>query len=335
MDVYALTRAFIDIESITGNELAIGHYFYDYLKPLADKYGGEIERIEVEKDRYNVYVRWGTPEIVFSTHIDTVPPFIPSKEDEEFVWGRGACDTKGISASMIKAAEALLEEGVRDFAMLFVVGEEIDGLGAHFANRDSPGPKYLINGEPTENQLALGSKGNLRIEIEATGKMAHSAYPELGEHAIDKLLDNLERLRKLKLPVDPVLGDSTCSIGLISGGRAGNIIPDHASATVVVRVVTDMKEAIEQIDAVFDDRVTVTYPVQTHAIRMKEVPGFKTTVVKYTTDIPKLSNWGQPLLLGPGTIAVAHTSEERVPKQQLNEAVELYRNLVKQLKTEN
>jgi len=335
MDVFALTRAFIDIESVTGNELAIGQFFYDHLKPLADKYDGEIERIEVEKDRYNVYIRWGHPEVVFSTHIDTVPPFIPSKEDDEFVWGRGACDTKGISASMIKAVEALLADGVRDMAMLFVVGEEIDGLGAHFANRHSPGPKYLINGEPTENQLALGSKGNLRIEIEATGKMAHSAYAELGDSAINKLLDNLDNLRKLELPVDPVLGDSTCSIGLISGGRAANIIPDHASAVAVVRVVTDMDEAIQQIDAVFDDRVKVSYPVRTPAIRMKGLPGFKTTVVKYTTDIPKMPNWGQPLLLGPGTIHVAHTLEERVPKKQLTEAVELYQKLVKQLKTES
>ncbi|MCY4588047.1 MAG: M20/M25/M40 family metallo-hydrolase [Bryobacterales bacterium] len=335
MDVFALTRAFIDIESVTGNELAIGQYFHDYLKPLADKYGGQAERIEVEKDRYNVYAHWGRPEIVFSTHLDTVPPFIPSKEDAEFVWGRGACDTKGISASMIKASEALLEEGVRDFAMLFVVGEEIDGIGAHFANAHSPGPKYLINGEPTGNKLALGSKGNLRIEIEANGKMAHSAYAELGDSAINKLLDNLERLRSLELPVDPVLGDSTCSIGLISGGRAANVIPDHASATAVVRVVSDMDEAIEQIDAVFDARVTVSYPVRTPAIRMKSVPGFETTVVKYTTDIPKLTNWGQPLLLGPGTIHVAHTAEERVPKKQLVQAVELFRNLVKQLKTAN
>ncbi|MDE0167874.1 MAG: M20/M25/M40 family metallo-hydrolase [Bryobacterales bacterium] len=335
MDVFALTRAFIDIESVTGNELAIGQYFHDYLKPLADKHGGQAERIEVEKDRYNVYAHWGRPEIVFSTHLDTVPPFIPSKEDGEFVWGRGACDTKGISASMIKASEALLEEGVRDFAMLFVVGEEVDGIGAHFANAHSPGPKYLINGEPTENKLALGSKGNLRIEIEANGKMAHSAYAELGDSAINKLLDNLERLRNLELPVDPVLGDSTCSIGLISGGRAANVIPDHASATAVVRVVSDMDEAIEQIDAVFDDRVAVSYPVRTPAIRMKSVSGFETTVVKYTTDIPKLTNWGQPLLLGPGTIHVAHTAEERVPKKQLVEAVELFRNLVKQLKTTN
>ncbi len=335
MDVFALTRAFIDIESITGNELAIGQFFYDHLKPLADKYDGEIDRIEVEKDRYNVYIRWGHPEVVFSTHIDTVPPFIPSKEDDEFVWGRGACDTKGISASMIKAVEALLADGVRDMGMLFVVGEEIDGLGAHFANRNSPGPKYLINGEPTENLLALGSKGNLRINIEATGKMAHSAYAELGDSAINKLLDNLDNLRKLELSVDPMLGDSTCSIGLISGGRAANVIPDYASAVAVVRVVSDMEEAIQQINAVFDDRVTVSYPVRTPAIRMKALPGFETTVVKYTTDIPKLTNWGQPLLLGPGTIHVAHTLEERVAKKQLTEAVELYQKLVKQLKTEN
>ena len=325
----------IDIESITGNERMMGQYLHDYLQPLATKHGGTVERLKVAEDRYNVFVQWGRPEIVLSTHMDTVPPFIPSKEDDEYIWGRAACDTKGIIASMLKAVEALLDDGVTNLGMLFVVGEEIDGIGAHTANENSPGSKYLINGEPTENRLALGSKGNLRVEIEATGKMAHSAYEELGDSAINKLLDNLQNLRDLKLPEDPLLGPSTCSIGLISGGRAANVISDHASATAVVRVVTDMDEAIELVRSAFDGRVKVTMPVRTKALRLKSVPGFETTVVKYTTDIPKLTNWGEPLLLGPGSIQVAHTSEERVPKQQLTEAVGLYQKLVKQLQTTN
>ncbi len=325
----------IDIESVTGNERMMGQYLYDYLQPLATKHGGTVERLKVAEDRYNVFVQWGRPEIVLSTHMDTVPPFIPSKEDDEYIWGRAACDTKGIIASMLKAVEALLDDGVTNLGMLFVVGEEIDGIGAHTANENSPGSKYLINGEPTENRLALGSKGNLRVEIEATGKMAHSAYEELGDSAINKLLDNLQNLRDLKLPEDPLLGPSTCSIGLISGGRAANVISDHASATAVVRVVTDMDEAIKLVRSAFDGRVKVTMPVQTKALRLKSVPGFETTVVKYTTDIPKLTNWGEPLLLGPGSIQVAHTSEERVPKQQLTEAVGLYQKLVKQLQMAN
>lgn len=335
MDLFALTRAMIDIESVTGNEGKMGQYLHDHLQPLATKHGGTLERLKVADGRYNVFVQWGRPEIVLSTHMDTVPPFIPSKEDDEYIWGRAACDTKGIIASMLKAVEALLDDGVTNLGMLFVVGEEIDGIGAHTANQNSRGSKYLINGEPTENRLALGSKGNLRVEIEATGKMAHSAYEELGDSAINKLLDNLQSLRNLKLPEDPLLGPSTCSIGLISGGRAANVISDHASATAVVRVVTGMDEAIELVRSAFDDRVKVTMPVQTKALRLKSVPGFETTVVKYTTDIPKLTNWGEPLLLGPGSIHVAHTSEERIPKQQLTEAVGLYQKLVKQLQTTN
>ena len=335
MDLFALTRAMIDIESVTGNEGKMGQYLHDYLQPLATKHGGTLERLKVADGRYNVFVQWGRPEIVLSTHMDTVPPFIPSKEDDEYIWGRAACDTKGIIASMLKAIEALLDDGVTNLGMLFVVGEEIDGIGAHTANENSRGSKYLINGEPTENRLALGSKGNLRVEIEATGKMAHSAYEELGDSAINKLLDNLQSLRNLKLPEDPLLGPSTCSIGLISGGRAANVISDHASATAVVRVVTDMDEAIELVRSAFDGRVKVTMPVQTKALRLKSVSGFETTVVKYTTDIPKLTNWGEPLLLGPGSIHVAHTSEERIPKQQLTEAVGLYQKLVRQLQTTN
>lgn len=335
MDLFALTRALIDIDSVTPNELKVGEFLYDYLRPLAEKYEGKIERTEVEPDRYNVFARWGHPDVVLSTHMDTVPPFFPSREDEEYIWGRAASDTKGIIASMIKALEALLEDGVRNLGVLFVVGEELDGIGAIKANENPPGSKYLINGEPTENTLALGSKGALRVEIEAQGKMAHSAYEELGDSAINKLLDNLQALRQMKLPEDPVLGPSTCTIGKISGGRAPNVVPDHASATAVLRVVSDLEELKALVAKTLDDRVKFKMPVQSPAVLLKSLPGFKTSVVKYTTDIPKLTNWGQPLLLGPGSIHVAHTEEERVAKKQLVEAVQLYQKLVKQLQNTN
>jgi acetylornithine deacetylase len=335
MDLFALTRALIDIDSVTPNELAVGRFLYDRLEELTSKYEGDLTRTEVEPNRYNVFARWGQPDVVLSTHMDTVPPFIASREDDEHIWGRGACDTKGIIASMITALESLLAEGVRNVGILFVVGEEVDSIGARKANDLKPGSKYLINGEPTENKLALGSKGALRLEIEAHGKMAHSAYEELGDSAINKLLDNLQALRNVKLPEDPVLGPSTSSIGKISGGRAANVIPDYAQASVMLRVVADIEDLKKVVLSAFDDRVQVSMPVQTPRVLLKSVPGFETSIVKYTTDIPKLTNWGQPLLLGPGSIEVAHTSEERVPKKQLLEAVELYRKLVKQLQKES
>ena len=188
MHLFELTRALVDIDSVTPNEFEIGNYLHGYLRPLAEKHDGRIELMPVAPQRNNVYVNWGAPDVVLSTHMDTVPPFIPSREDDECIWGRGSCDTHGIGASMIKATEALLEEGVRNFGLLFVVGEEIDGLGASKANEKPPGSRYLVNGEPTENLLGLGTKGALRVELEATGRSVHSAYPELGDSAIDKLL---------------------------------------------------------------------------------------------------------------------------------------------------
>ena len=210
-----------------------------YLGAIAARTGGHVERLEVEPHRYNVLAYWDAPVVTFSTHIDTVPPFFASREDDEFIWGRGACDTKGIIASMIFAVEALLAAGERRIALLFVVGEERNSAGAFAASRDTRGSKFLINGEPTESKLVLGSKGALRFEVVAQGRMAHSAYPHLGESAIEKLLDALERLRKIPLPSDPILGASTLNIGTIKGGRAPNVIPDHAMAEVFIRLVDD------------------------------------------------------------------------------------------------
>lgn len=332
MNVFSLTRTLVDIESITGNELRVGEFVFQWLSDLTARFGGAVERIEVEPDRYNVFACFGEPVVTLSTHLDTVPPFFPSREDDTNIWGRGACDVKGIIASMLCATENLLTEGIRNFALLFVVGEEKDSAGAYFAAAHPRGSRFIINGEPSGNRLALGSKGALRYELNATGRTAHSAYPELGESAILKLLDALERIRKIPLPADEVLGPCTVNIGLLSGGRAPNVVPDSASATLMFRLVADpapLREAVRQAagdDA--QDHEILCIP----AVLLGSLPGFETTVVAYTTDIPAFGGaWGQPFLIGPGSIHVAHSGEERVPKAQLVEAVEIYARMVRQL----
>lgn len=333
MDVFELTRALVDIESITHNEERVGNYLYDYLVPLAAKFGGHVERIEVEPRRFNVFAQWGDPLLVtLSTHIDTVPPFIASREDDEYIWGRGACDTKGIIASMIKAVESLLAAGRRNVGLLFVVGEERNSAGAYKAAESPRGSRYIINGEPTENRLALGSKGALRYEVCASGKMAHSAYPELGDSAIDKLLDVLAEIRRIPLPVDELLGPSTLNIGTLAGGRAPNVIADEARADIMIRLVGDSTETKAALFRAAEGRAELREVIEIPAVRLAAVEGIPTTVVAYTTDIPAFGGvWGQPLLIGPGTIYVAHTLEERVPKRQLLEAVELYQSIVNDL----
>jgi acetylornithine deacetylase len=336
MHVFELTRQLIDIPSVTPEEAAVGQYLFDYLSSIGAAHNGIVEKIEVEPNRWNVFARFGNPIVTLSTHMDTVPPWVPSRDDEESIWGRGACDTKGIIASMITAAERLLEQGVRDFGLLFVVGEERNSAGAYHAAHHPCGSKYLINGEPTENQLALGSKGALRYEVVAHGKMAHSAYPQLGDSAIEKLLDALDAIRKVKLPVDDVLGASTLNIGTIHGGRAPNVIPDDARAEIFIRLVSDSadtKRALEEAVSPWIARgVELNFVLEIPAIRMTAVEGLPTTIVAYTTDIPAFEGaWGRPLLFGPGTIHVAHTLDERVPKQQLLDAVEIYQKMVRQL----
>jgi len=332
MHVFDLTRALIDIPSITPEEEQVGLYLYDYLSRLSSTYNGIVEKVEVEPKRWNVFASFGNPIVTLSTHMDTVPPYVPSRVYDEFIWGRGACDTKGIIASMITAAERLLGKGVRDFGLLFVVGEERNSAGAQYAAQHPRGSKYIINGEPTENKLALGSKGGLRYELVARGRMAHSAYPELGDSAINKLLDALNAIRKVELPVDDVLGPSTLNIGTIRGGRAPNVIPDEARAEIFIRLVGDSDGTRKALEEAVGDKVELNFVLEIPAIRLAAVEGLPTTVVAYTTDIPAfLGAWGKPLLLGPGTIHVAHTLDERVPKQELLDAVEIYQKMVIQL----
>ena len=328
MDVFALTRKLVDVDSTTGKEAAVGELLLRELSAL----GYEAQKMPVEGDRFNVYAapRGKAPVIVFSTHMDTVPPFFPSSEDAEKICGRGACDAKGIIAAQIAAAEKLRKENV-SVGLLFLVGEERDSAGAKVANQHAPGSKFLINGEPTENKLAVASKGSLRVELTATGRMAHSAYPELGESAIDKLLVALERLRSVKLPSDPEIGPTTVNIGMLEGGRAPNVIADHARAHLLYRLVGPAEKLKQGIVAAAGELAKVDFVLDIPFIRLRALDGLPTMVAAFTTDIPALSNWGEPLLLGPGSIQVAHTEGEYVDKKQLTEAVELYCAIAKRL----
>ncbi len=329
MDIFELTKALINIESVTGNERACTEYLRDQLTARSF----QVELQPVSRDRSNVFAKVGKPDVVLSTHIDTVPPFLPARDDDEFIYGRGACDAKGIIASEITAAERLRSEGVTNFALLFLVGEETTSDGAREANLHPPGCRYMINGEPTENKLVLGSKGNLRLDVRCKGKMAHSAYPHLGESAIDKLLEVLADLRALPLPHDSLLGPGTMNIGVIAGGRAANVVPDHASAQIVIRTVKATEELRRKIEEVVGSRGECEFLRDTPPLIMEKLDGYATDVVAFTTDLPSLTRWGRPVLLGPGSINEAHTEHEHVRKADLVQAAELYCRMVRELKS--
>ncbi len=325
----AFTRALVDIESITGNEARVGQFLRDELANL----GYDAKTVHAENGRSNI---WATspghpkPQVVFSTHMDTVPPFIPSSEDSANVYGRGSCDAKGIIATQIAAAKKLKREGIH-VGLLFLVGEERDSLGAKVANQNPPGSRFLVNGEPTENRIALASKGALRVEVVAHGKMAHSAYPELGDSAINKLVAALQSLLAMKLPETEGIGPCTLNIGLIEGGRATNVISDHARAQLLYRLVGPSEELRKNIVATVGHLAHVEFTLEIPFMRLRSFDGIPSMIAKFTTDIPALSNWGEPLLIGPGSIHVAHTEGEYVAKKQLSEAVNLYCDIAKKL----
>jgi acetylornithine deacetylase len=340
LDPLDLTRRLVDIESLTYNEGAVGEYLNGFLQER----GFTVERTAVPQPpqsshtgshysgpRFNVYAGTGQrPDVVLSTHMDTVPPFLPSREDDLYLYGRGSCDAKGIIAAQVAAAERLREAGVA-VALLFVVGEERDSAGAKVANLEPKGSRFLINGEPTENRLALASKGTLRAEIRAHGKMAHSAYPELGDSAVHKLVHALERLLAVELPTVEDVGPSTLNIGMITGGHAPNVIADSAVAQVLVRLVGPSEQTRHAIEQAVAGLAEVEFTLEIPFIRMRQVEGMETMVAAFTTDIPALTNWGEPLLLGPGTIHVAHTPFEKIAKKELLEAVDLYFDLARRL----
>lgn len=330
MNPFALTRQLIDIPSLTGDESAVGDFLATHLASL----GYQVERQEIAGDRFNVISTTGeAPRIVFSTHLDTVPAFIASSEDAEYIYGRGSCDAKGIIAAQIFAAEHLRHSGVNTIGMLFTVDEELSSLGAQAANNHPLARecRYLINGEPTDNRLAAGTKGSLRLFITTEGRAAHSAYPEAGDSAIDKLLDVLQTIRAIDWPNDDFFGETTCNIGVLNGGTRPNVIPDHARAELQIRLATDIERVKTMIEAAVDGRAQLEYASAHDPVRLFSVPGFDDCVVRFTTDVPYLSNWGKPLLIGPGSILDAHTEHERIAKHELERAIDLYVKLAKTL----
>ena len=331
MNVFELTRALIQIPSISGDEGRVASFLAEYLLDA----GFKAELQDIGDHRPNVYARRGDPDIVLSTHIDTVPPYVEFREDDEFIYGRGACDAKGLVAAMVKAGEALIESGVSDFGLLFLVGEEAGSHGARAANTIANRSRFLINGEPTESKLALGSKGALRAILKSVGRAAHAAYPERGESAIEKLIDVLDDFRRAELPVDQTLGKTTMNIGFISGGVAANVIPPNAEAELMFRVVTDTVSLKRRIEDIVAGRTGIEYGFECNPVFMEKLDGLETTVVSFTTDIPMLTNWGKPLLYGPGSILDAHTANEKISKRDLEQAVNVYSDMLKKLKAKS
>jgi acetylornithine deacetylase len=328
LDPVALTRTLVDIDSTTGLEHEAGVWLARFLRAR----GYIVEEQPVTEGRFNVYAHLGTPPgVVLSTHFDCVPPYFASREERGLVFGRGSCDAKGILAAQVAAAERVRATGETRLGLLFVVGEERGSDGARVANGFAPGGvKYLVNGEPTDNRLGAATRGVLRVRLHASGRAAHSAFPELGESAIDKLLDALMVIRGLSLPDDPLLGRTHYTVGLIDGGVAPNVVSPHASAELLFRIVGEGSAIREQLGVV-DGLVSIDHVLDIPAVRMHVVPGFESAVFPYTTDVPLLTRWGQPVLVGPGSIHVAHTDEEHVAIDELRQAVDLYASLAERL----
>lgn len=331
MNPINLTKEFIQIPSPTPEEAGFARYVERVLK----EQGWQVERQSVSEDRWNLFAapaEDSRPEVVFCAHLDTVAPYIGLSEDDEYIHGRGACDDKGVMAAMITAALRLQEDEQIDIGLLFTVGEEVDSVGAKTANEYAPeSVRYTIIGEPTDDTLIVGQKGIYLADIRTTGTSAHSAYPQLGESAVTKLLDILEAIRSQDFPKDPELGDTTVNISRLSGGDRYNVIPDAASAGLMFRVSTSTKE----VEAIVRDAVgrqgTIEVLNRSEPQRMVRIPGYEHGVVSFGSDVPYLTNWGKRLMIGPGAIHDAHTDHERISKRALRKSVEYYVDIAKYL----
>ena len=327
VDLVELTRGLVDIDSTTGREGEAGGWLAAYLREL----GFQVLEQPVDDHRFNVIATTGAPpSVVLSTHFDCVPPFFPSRIERRRIYGRGACDAKGILAAQVAAADQLRRDGEPRVGLLFVVGEERGSDGARTANLAAGGSTYLVDGEPTDSRLGLATRGVLRLRLKASGRAAHSSFPELGESAIDKLLDALIALRAIEFADDPVLGRTHYTVGLIAGGVAPNVVSPSAEAEVMFRTVGDAADVRAAMTSL-DSRVEIEHVLQVPPVKMATVDGFETAVFPYTTDIPFLNHWGQPLLFGPGSIHVAHTADEWVSIEELGAAARHYITLVKSL----
>ena len=327
IDPVALTRSLVAIPSPTGEEAAV----VDFMAGELARLGYHVRRHAVTPGRDVLYATLDNPVVVFSTHLDVVPPHLPLTEDDDWLYGRGTCDAKGIAATMVAASQSLAQRGERRTGLLFQVGEETGGDGAQACGNLEPKGRYLVNGEPTENRLSIGQKGSVCFRLTAHGKAAHSAYPEEGVSAIDRLLDALDRIRTLPPESDPLLGDQTLNIGQISGGVAANVIPPLATATLLFRTVTDGKSLEAAVRHQSGTGIDVERLFGFQPVKSRPLPGWDTTVVKFASDLAHLTDWGEGYQMGPGSIRFAHTAEERIRKKDLVDGVSLYVKLAEQL----
>ena len=327
MDPIALARSLVAIPSPTGEEGPVVAHLAGVLAEL----GYHVVRQPVSEGRDNIYAYREPPELVFSTHLDVVPPHLPLREDDESLWGRGACDAKGIAAAMVAAAERLAAEGERRIGLLFVVGEEAGSDGARAAAALEPKGRFLVNGEPTENLLVTAAKGSLHVELRATGRAAHSAYPREGASAILRLLDSLERIRRMPMPFDPALGETTLNIGMLRGGVAANVIPPEAGATLLFRTVGRTELLLEHLTRLLDSNVTAEVVAEIPALSAPAPAGWESTTVAFASDLPFHAAWGYGVMMGPGSIRVAHTEDEHITKQDLRKGIDQYVRLAQTL----
>ncbi len=331
MNAVELTRDFVKIPSVTPEEAP----FAQHLEELLRGVGWNVNRHEITDNRWNLFVLPDDriePEVVFCAHLDTVAPYLEYDEDEEYIYGRGSCDDKGVMAAMIEAIMRLVDEGHTRIGLLFTVGEEVDSIGAKAANDYAPGSvKYTIIGEPTENTLIVGQKGIYIVEVTTTGKSAHSAYPELGESAVSKLLDILDRIRAAELPSDSELGETTLNISKLSGGDRYNVIPDKASAGLMFRVATSTADVEQIVQESVEDQGEIKVINRSEPQTMVRISGYDQGIVAFGSDVPYLTNWGERLMLGPGSIHDAHTDHEKISKQAIRDAVQLYVDIAKYL----
>lgn len=324
LDPVALAEHLVEVESTSGREGPA----LERMEAVLRERNWRLARIPVSDGRWNILATSGdAPRVTLSTHLDTVPPFIPPRRANGRLYGRGSCDAKGIAAAMTVAAERVRANGV-SVALLFVVGEETTHDGAEAANRHQTSSQVLINGEPTEGQLAVGTKGVLCATVRTTGKAAHSAYPHLGRSAIADLVRLLARLEQVEFPADPELGPTTVNVGRIAGGVADNVMAPHAEARLMARLVGPAAEVEARLRAWAGTDAELSFDTMVPAVHLSTVPGFPTGVVAYATDVPKLTNWGKPYLYGPGSIHVAHTDDESVAEAELHAAVDGYELLV-------
>jgi acetylornithine deacetylase len=328
MDPFALTKQLMAIPSVTGAEGEIAEFLSAHLSAL----GYRVERQNVTGDRFNVFAFAGDARVMFCTHIDTVPPStVPIREDDDFLYGRGACDTKGIIAAMVEAGDRLCNGGINNFGYMFLVGEETDSIGAKTANTLKWNSEYVIVGEPTQNQLARAQKGTFMVNLSVVGRAAHSGYPELGISAIQNLCTVLKDCENADWGHEPVLGKGTLNVGVLHGGQAANIVPPEARASIMIRIVEPREQVEQKMRKIVGNRATMEVVGASDPLILHVVEGFATTVVSFGSDAPHLGNTGKRLLIGPGSILDAHTAGEKISKRELMEGIDLYEKLVRRL----